>query len=431
MGFSFSKNYDGAVVKQDIVIFDYLKKIEKEMSDFKVLFFNAEVLDGQFSKNAQRQAVIETFEEIVDKSNGGIFSLPNENLVVFYRRRFEDEIKACLVKVRFMFFDVPKVKNAEDLEQAGVVNFYDMATEASAFCERIRQEMKNSPDLLKEFENQEKTEENPAKFSGSVFNSLWGSKKLHKELTTDILAKLQKTLSVADFSSFIRRQAICAVIGKANPQRIFEEVYVSIPDLRDMLLPDVDLTSNPWLFLALSETLDKRVLEIINRHDDGSLAGNFSVNINVSTILSDAFLEFDDNINASMRPSIILELQLVDIFSDIKAFMLAKSFAQARGYKVCIDGITVDKLKFLNRQNLDCDLIKIIWHPNFVDVIKEDKNFMDYVNKAERSKLILCRIDDAQAIEVGNSMGINLYQGRYIQRLLNAQPRRTFFSLRK
>ena len=80
---------------------------------------------------------------------------------------------------------------------------------------------------------------------------------------------------------------------------------------------------------------------------------------------------------------------------------------------------------------MDCDLIKIIWHPNFVDVIKEDKNFMDYVNKAERSKLILCRIDDAQAIEVGNSMGINLYQGRYIQRLLNAQPRRTFFSLRK
>jgi EAL domain-containing protein (putative c-di-GMP-specific phosphodiesterase class I) len=196
-------------------------------------------------------------------------------------------------------------------------------------------------------------------------------------------------------------------------------------------LPDVDLTSNPWLFLSLSETLDKRVLEIVNRHDDGSLAGNFSININVSTLLSDDFLEFDDNVNASMRSSIILELQLVDIFSDIKAFMLAKTFAQARGYKVCIDGITVDKLKFLNRKNLDCDLLKIIWHPSFMDVIQEDKHFMDYVNKAERAKLILCRIDDAQAIEVGNSMGINLYQGRYIQRLLNAQPRKTMFVIKK
>ena len=236
---------------------------------------------------------------------------------------------------------------------------------------------------------------------------------------------MQKIISVADFSSVIRRQAICAVIGKSAPQRVFEEVFVSIPDMRDSLLPEVDITSNPWLFLALTETLDKRVLEIISRHDDGSLIGNFSVNINVSTILSDDFLRFDDSINGSMRQSIILELQLIDIFSDIRSFILAKTFAKARGYKICIDGITVDKLKYLNRTNLDCDLMKIVWHPSFVDVINEDKHFMDYMNKAERAKIILCRIDDANAIETGNSLGINLYQGRYVQRLLNASnPKR-------
>ena len=244
-------------------------------------------------------------------------------------------------------------------------------------------------------------------------------------MTTELLAKVQKIISVADFSSFIRRQAICAVIGKSAPQRVFEEVFVSIPDMRDSLLPEVDITSNPWLFLALTETLDKRVLEIISRHDDGSLIGNFSVNINVSTILSDDFLRFDDSINGSMRQSIILELQLIDIFSDIRSFILAKTFAKARGYKICIDGITVDKLKYLNRTNLDCDLMKIVWHPSFVDVINEDKHFMDYMNKAERAKIILCRIDDANAIETGNSLGINLYQGRYVQRLLNASnPKR-------
>ena len=238
-----------------------------------------------------------------------------------------------------------------------------------------------------------------------------------------MLAKVKKILSVADFSSFIRRQSICAIIGHSAPQRVFDEVYVSIPDLREMLLPDVDLTSNPWLFLSLSETLDKGVLETISRHDDGSLISNFSVNINVSTILSDEFLEFDDSVNVSMRSSIILELQLADMFSDLKAFMLAKTFAQARGYKVCIDGITVDKLKYINRANLDCDLMKIIWHPSFAEVINEDKHFTDYVNKAERAKMILCRIDDPTAIEVGNSLGINLYQGRYVQKLLSQQAR--------
>lgn len=433
MELNLNKNSETAFVKQDTIILDFMKKIEKEIVFFKVLYFDVGRLQNKNLKNVQRQAMIETFENVVEKSKGGIFSLPNDDIVVFYNKKFDDEILACLVKIRFMFYDDPVIRDADDLEQTGFVCFYSLSSDTSSFRKKLQESMNISgtEKTQTSADNTSAKKENLAASQTSVFNSVVNAKKLKKELNPDILAKLQKILSVADFSSFIRRQAICAVIGKAPPQRIFEEVYVSIPDLRDMLLPDVDLVSNPWLFLSLSETLDKRVLETIGRHDDGSLAGNFSININVSTLLSDDFLAFDDNINASMRSSIILELQLVDILSDIKAFMLAKTFAQARGYKVCVDGVTVDKLKFLNRKNLDCDLIKVIWHPSFIDIIQEDTHFMDYINKAERSKLILCRIDDAQAIEIGNSLGINLYQGRYIQRLLNAQPRKTIFVIKK
>ncbi len=433
MELNLNKNSETAFVKQDTIILDFMKKIEKEIVFFKVLYFDVGRLQNKNLKNVQRQAMIETFENVVEKSKGGIFSLPNDDIVVFYNKKFDDEILACLVKIRFMFYDDPVIRDADDLEQTGFVCFYSLSSDTSSFRKKLQESMNISgtEKTQTSADNTSAKKENLAASQTSVFNSVVNAKKLKKELNPDILAKLQKILSVADFSSFIRRQAICAVIGKAPPQRIFEEVYVSIPDLRDMLLPDVDLVSNPWLFLSLSETLDKRVLETIGRHDDGSLAGNFSININVSTLLSDDFLAFDDNINASMRSSIILELQLVDILSDIKAFMLAKTFAQARGYKVCVDGVSVDKLKFLNRKNLDCDLIKVIWHPSFIDIIQEDTHFMDYINKAERSKLILCRIDDAQAIEIGNSLGINLYQGRYIQRLLNAQPRKTIFVIKK
>ena len=62
--------------------------------------------------------------------------------------------------------------------------------------------------------------------------------------------------------------------------------------------------------------------------------------------------------------------------------------------------------------------------------INDDKHFMDYVNRAERAKMILCRVDDPNAVEVGNSLGINMYQGRYIQRLLNSTPKKTIFSIR-
>ena len=411
------------IIKKDILIWDYLKKIEKDINSYKVLYLWTSKLQNQSMRSVRRQALIETFENIISKKGGEIFSLPTENIVVFFNKSANEEILASLIKIRFIFHDDPLLKDSFDLEKIGFAKSYDLSTDLSLFRKKIEEDMQETSF------NKETAEQNKQP-AGNVFFRA-PVRKLRRELTPAILAKVKKNLAITDFSSYIRRQAICAIIGNSQPQMIFEEVYVSIPDLREMLLPDVDLTANPWLFLSLSETLDKRTLETIRRHDDGSLTGNFSININISTILSDEFLEFDDNINPSMRSSIVLELQLVDIFSDIKTFFLAKTFAQSRGYKICVDGITVDKLKYINREQLNADFLKIIWHPSFLDVINEDKHFTDYVNKAERSRMILCRIDDPEAVKIGNSLGINLYQGRHIQRMLNNQPRKTIFTIKK
>lgn len=411
-------------LKKDTLIFDYVNKIEKDINSFSALYIYVHKLQNIKLKTMQRQSFIETFENVIKVSGGELFNLPNDDVVVIFNKIAREEIQACLVKLRFMFHDDPLLINADDLEQINLVKFFELGNGAIEFRNVVHSAMER-------FDAQQA--QNKANFGINANKSglIGNQRKLRRELTPPMLAKVQKALVMTDFSSLIRRQSVCAVIGKSPPQMLFDEVFVSIADLRDMLLPDVDLTANPWLFLHLTETLDKRVLVSVSQHDDGSFTSNFSMNLNVSTILSDEFLEFDENMNSSMRSSIVLELQLVDIFSDIKAFILAKTFAKYRGYKVCIDGITVDKLKYIDRENLDGDLIKIIWHPSFMDVIKEDKHFTDYVNKAERSKMILCRVDDPQAVEVGNSLGINLYQGRYIQKLLGSQPRKTIYSIKK
>lgn len=409
--------------KRDTLILDYMAKIEPEINQYSVLYIYLSKLQNQKLKTLQRQNLIEMFDAVIKKNGGEIFGLPNEDIVVFYHKQAGEEIQACLVKIRFMFQDEPMLAGSFDLEQVGFVKFYDLAATLDDFKSHIQ-------GLMERLKSQALTLDASSSHKSSPAAMMSAPRKLRRELTPAMLAKVQKALSMADFSSLIRRQSVCAVIGKSPPQMIFDEVFVSIADLRDMLLPDVDLTANPWLFLHLTETLDKRVLASVGQHDDGSLTNNFSLNLNVSTILSDDFLAFDENINSSMRSSIILELQLVDIFNDIKAFILAKTFAQYRGYKICIDGITVDKLKYVNREQLNGDLFKIIWHPSFMDMVREDSHFTDYVNRAERAKMILCRVDDPQAVEVGNSLGINLYQGRYIQRLLMAQPKKTIFKIK-
>lgn len=419
---TFSKsNKESGAVKKDALIFDYLKKIESRIGEFDAMFLYISRLQNQSLRSSRRQALFETFEIVVKKNGGEMFALPNEDIVIIFNRSAYDAVKACLVKIRFVLHDDPLIKSSIDLMSSDFVKLYELSTEQETFRGIIREAVKNAPAT----DDEERVLSVPQAAFGMQ------NRKTRRPLTPLLLAKMRRALAMMDFSSLIRRQSVCAVIGKAPPQMIFDEVFVSIADLRDMIMPDVDLVSNPWLFQYLTETLDKRVLVNVSRHDDGSLTSNFSLNLNVSTILSDEFLEFDENINPVQRSTIVLELQLTDIFSDIKAFILAKTFAQYRGYKICIDGITVDKLKYIDREQIDGDLIKIIWHPTFMDVINEDKHFTDYVNKAERARMILCRVDDPKAVEVGNSLGINLYQGRYIQRMLAAQPRRTIYNIKK
>lgn len=395
---------------QKNMVMEYIKSLGENINSFKVLSLNLHLLAPKILTDQNIKSLREVFIPAV-KNGMKVFDLPNGDIITVFAKSLNDEILSALVKIKFLLQEDERVAKAAYLQDCEIADIWDMVKNYASINEKLSSVYNNTDD----------DNTLPAETKINNFDNL--PKHGGEKLTTAMLDKVQKIIAVSDFSSFIRRQSICAVIGKSMPQRVFEEVYVSISDMRDSLLPNVDVFSDKWLFLALTEALDRRVLEIISRHDDGSLRSNFSVNINVATILSDDFLRFDETIDNSQRKSIMLELQLADIFSDMRSYNLAKTFAQSRGYKICIDGITVDKLAYLNRRNLDCDLMKIVWHPEFVRLVGSDKHFIDYANKAERAKIILCRIDDAKAVEIGNSLGINLYQGRYIQKLLSADKR--------
>lgn len=389
----------------------FLTSVIDNFIPIEALLIDVTAFSNSKSITILNKAVDEFLIDFSRQVDGRIFELTNKSVLLFFKKEYKDELQAALIRLQFIFNDELIASGKSQILDTSFVKLYETHEQLNDLYDEITN---SSPFVSKEEENTPKLN-----LFDKISNVSGLSRKKLRDLSPVLLDKLQKSLLQVDFSSLIRRQAVCAVIGKSAPQMIFEEVFVAIPDLRDILLPDVNLNSNPWLFNCLTETLDKRVLAHVSQHDDGSLVSNFSLNLNVSTILSDEFLEFDESIPPPLRSSIVLELQLVDIFNDVKAFLLAKAFAQYRGYKICIDGITVDKLQYINRENLNSDLMKIIWHPSFLDVINTDKHFKDYVNKAERAKMILCRVDDSKAIEIGNSLGINLYQGRYVQRELN------------
>ena len=375
-------------------------------SRFKAVYINIHGMAEKLKMAVYKNELVNMFLPLVKDGYAKTFSMQNGDFVVVYDRNKDDDFSSLLVRLHFLFQEDERLKETADLQKSGIIVMYDLANEYAIFIKKLDVAFADSK------ANEEKNQLNNIGYQNSA-------KANKKPLTTNMLSKVQKIISVSDFSSFIRRQPICAIIGKSAPQRVYEEVFVSAEDVRDSLLPGVNIKSNPWLYLSLMETLNKRALEVISRHDDGDLSGNFSININVSSILSDEFIQFDDSINGAMRPTIVLELQLEDIFSDMNSYILAKTFAKARGYRICIDGISVDKLKYVNRKKLDCDLMKIEWNASLIDIFTKDEHFMDYMNKAERSKIIFSGVNDASAIVAGNNLGINLYQGKYVQKLLS------------
>lgn len=407
-----------SLVRRDTLLLDFLKRISKRVDFYNAVYVSMSKLKTTIQKNYNKTALNETFFDVVGAGKASVFQMSNDDAIIVYQKRCEEEIQACLIKLRFIFADDELLVDADDLVSAGFVSYYVFPTDLeklTLLVHKIMEESTGNKNIQEDIKNNKiinyPTAEKP--------------KKKKKKFEPYMLGKIQKALSGTDFASLIRRQSVCAMIGNSNPQVLFDEVFVSIADLREMLMPDVDFMSSPWLFYNMTQVLDKRVLANINRHDDGSLNSNFSININVSTILSDEFLTFDENIKSNMRATIVLELQMVDIFSDIKEFLLARTFAQDRGYKICIDGVTYDKLKYINRESLGADLVKIFWQPSLLEEAQDGGELQKYISSIGKNRVIFCRVDDEQAVEIGNRMGVTMYQGRYVQRMLLSNPKRT------
>lgn len=403
------------LVGQETLLLEYIHKLEKHRRGRRAVILRLSGLQAVNRREHHLRAAANTFDTLVKQLKGQIFSLSNADLVFIFKETAVDEVEAAVVKLRFLFSDDPLLT---DEGVSGKPHFADWFLLERDYDSLLQMAQKASSE-----EQQRRTTEytkEHAAFQGFRRNNRG------LPMTPEMLAKMEDALVSADLANMMRRQAVCAIVGKAPPQTLFNELFISIADLRETLLPNVNLASSPWLFQQLTETLDRRVLSLLNKHDDRTVAGDISINLNVQTLLSPEFLVFDDNIKASMRGTIVLELQKVDVFADLGAFLFARDFAHDRGYRVCIDGVNFESLPFVDRERLGLDLVKIVWGAEVADgILPTGETLEDYVRRCGPERAILCRCDNQDAIDVGQGAGLTLFQGRHVEALLAAEAQKS------
>ena len=402
-----------ASLSRAYLLLDYVQRLERHREGRRAVHIHLSKLKAQNRREHHLRIAENTFDELTKQFDGQAFAMQNGDIVFVCRDASIADMDDAMQRLRRLFEDDPLAQSIDAGHEDLFCNYYNVESQYAPFLEIAE-------GLYNEEQRRIKRLQMAAEQSGE---SMQGEQT---PLSPQQLGKLVEFLGRADLSSVMRRQSICAVAGTDLPRPVFKELFISIGELAQQVLPNVNLAANRWLFQHLTETLDLRVLKLLTQADDRDLLSSFSVNLNVGTLLSRKFAEFDTSLRTGGRGTIVIELQLIDIYSDVANYMFARDFVRERGYRVCIDGVTHQSLPLVDRQALGADLVKLAWLPELSDGVSDEtrENLNKQVERVGPSRVILARCDAPNAICLGQSMGISMYQGRYLDTVLQNQARR-------
>lgn len=391
------------------LLLDYVERLSHHREGRRAVHLFLSELRAPNRRDHHIRMAMNTFEPLLRKFDGRLFRLWNDDLFVFTRGAAVAEIDEVVLKLRFLFSDDPLLCTDESGPSTHPQTFctwYDVEADYWHLLSSVRP-------LVQAAARRSGSEAAPAKP-----NAPEPEPKL-RPFDPATLARLETSLKTMDVTNVVRRQPVCAVFPKAAPKHVFNELFVSTTALRKTLVPGVDLTSDRWLFQRLTETLDLRVLAMLPAIEAREPTPT-CINLNVSTLLSPEFAAFDKALRQRTQKVLVIELQNVDVFGDIGAYMFARDFVRERGYRLSLDGLSHVTFPLIDRAALGFDFQKIYWSPDVATEMQPERRaaFRDAIQRTGPTRVVLCRCGSAEALAFGHEVGITLFQGSHIDRLM-------------
>ncbi len=399
------------------MLLDFAQRLERHREDRRAVHLHLSRLKPQNRRDHHLRIAVNTLEDFVRAYEGQIFTLGSADVLFVCKGIRIAQLDDIVMRMRYLFSEDPLSSAEPDEEGHGrFATLYNLESQYDSFhknCKKLYDEDKARQKRLQQISVQ----------SGDHLPT-----DIRRPLSPKQLGRLEEVLERADLSSVLRRQTVCA-FGKdmeEPPKPMFKELFISVADLARTVLPDVDLAANRWLFQHLTQTLDRRVLKMLARAEDSSLHSQISVNLNVHTLLSQDFLEFDSSLRMGSRGTLVVELQMIDVIADYSNYIFARDFVREKGYRVCLDGVTPDLLPFVDRHHMGVDLIKLASSPVFESGEKDDMRLMDIgeeINRIGKGRVILSRVDNEAMVRNGAALGITLFQGRHVDQIMQQRSR--------
>lgn len=397
------------------VMVQTLNTIRDQPGGWTVIHFHLSELLEQYKSEYQAKIAINLVHDLLKNYEGGVFLMQDQSIVVLCYG-LEKTIQAKLIfQLRYLYMDDPLAYTDTGHDNPDFCTSYNLKyqwKEFHAMAARFLASATRKSMVLEKTDEViiDEPEEKPAR-----------AEKESHVLVASQLAGIERDLARVELQKVLRRQPVCAVLPDKSVRRVFDELYIHISALRGMLNTEVDFLSNRWLFKYLTHALDVRMLDLIRNRPARFIESPISLNLNVETLLSARFAEFDAAIPAASKVSVVIEVPVVDVYADMAAFMLARDDMQRLGYRICLDGLTAASFSTISREKLGVDLVKVQWNAAAPGDLssKENTDMAQAVQTTGSNRVILCRCDNRSAVEYGQALGISLFQGRYLDGVLN------------
>lgn len=218
--------------------------------------------------------------------------------------------------------------------------------------------------------------------------------------------------------AFIRSQKVAQIAPGQAPAPVMDEYFVSMDMLKRHVFKDVELRGSGNLFNQLTIVLDQILLGAFKEANPD--CARCSINLNVESVFTRGFEEFLGTIDESMFPNIMFEFRQGNILQQFDEFEVACNVIHSRRGAIAVDAIFPETVGIVNLDRLNAGLAKIFWRQGAETNLPRYADNIRYMQDAGIT-LVLARLDDETGLELGHSLGITLFQGFYVDRLLGSR----------
>jgi EAL domain-containing protein (putative c-di-GMP-specific phosphodiesterase class I) len=382
-------NTQGARGYQEGLLVDTLDRMRRNPEGRKVVHLRLSQLLPHNRTPIKVKIVHRMFRNLESGRQAQIFPIGNDDLVMIVNANAQRDMANACERIRALFESDP-VTHAPAGEPDRFILWFDLNLDAPLAIHTAQQ--------LKQI-----VQKMPPRGETTL-----------PGLTPASLDEVQKKLAFANVVPFIRDQVAVRINSQTNAASIeFYEFFMSVADVQKSTAPGINLLGDRWLFQELSRTMDQRMLEMVVRAPHARGVPAISLNLNLETVVTPTFQSFLERIEKEQK--VIVEVQAMDVLNNIGLYIDVESALAKMNHAVLIDGLTTTALSMFDVSRLKPDYAKLVWSPELLNLMDtKGTRSASMIKQMGGDKIILSRVDTADALQWGLKSGIEVFQGRFL-----------------